>query len=126
MNVQLKDSRVDNSPISEKRLVDLFETQFSHLIDQDTYPGDIKDLLTNKILQHLNKHSSRFKYIVTITTIHSFGKPSDKHSNNIHDLEIENSIGTSWNSKKDGLFNYQINDSNENMAYLITLLWIAK
>lgn len=68
-------------------------------------------------LTQLNKSSSLHKFIISVTTIDAVPEFSS-------DLMIKNTIGGSWDSNKDGLFNYKI--PSKNICYLITVIWIAK
>ena len=117
MQIEIKDGRSDNSPLPERKLVTLIQESYDSLKDDNEInlsTESTSNLLIKLVLEKLEKHSSLYKYIASVTTL------------NIEGLNEENAIGASWESKKDGIFNYKLEDKNSNECYLITILWLHK
>ncbi|QHS72857.1 Tda2p [Saccharomyces paradoxus] len=124
MQIEIKDGRSDNSPLPEEKLVWLIQESYDSLRDDnETDPStkSISNLLIKLVLEKLEKHSSLYKYIVTVTTL-DIGELSGGTAN----FSLKNDTGASWQSKKDGIFNYKLEDENDAKCYLMTILWLHK
>lgn len=116
MDLQLKDNNRDsNGPMDKSTLMSLVDTEFQNIQSQQQSIND----LTKILLERLNKNSSQYKYIVTVTTL-------KKHNDLEPQLEIDNVVGASWNSAKDGFLNHQIVNPSTNSIHIVTILWVAK
>lgn len=124
MQIEIKDGRSDNSPLPEEKLVLLIQESYDSLRDDnETDPStkSISNLLIKLVLEKLEKHSSLYKYIVTVTTL-DIGELSGGTAN----FSLKNDMGASWQSKKDGIFNYKLEDKDDAKCYLMTILWLHK
>lgn len=89
----------------------------------DVNSGLGTDSFIKEIIDGLNKISNKYKYIVSVTKIaRSEANSTDLPESNEMNLEVQNSVGTSFNQNKDGVFNYSI--SQEGNDYLITVIWV--
>lgn len=85
--------------------------------------GLCTDSFIKEIIDGLNKISSNYKYIVSVTKIEKTdSEVNDTGVGNEMNVKIENTVGTSFNQNKDGLFNYRLSVDGKN--YLITIIWI--
>lgn len=117
MNLEIKENSLDNAPLPEEKLLDLINFTYGEI--QNDNSVFITDDLIQKILEMLNKHSSLYKYIVSVTTVNNV---SDQN-----DLKISNTFGASWSPKKDGQFSCGIKDENDSsIQYLVSIIWISK
>ncbi|CAI4878459.1 CHS_3a_G0015160.mRNA.1.CDS.1 [Saccharomyces cerevisiae] len=124
MQVEIKDGRSDNSPLPERKLVTLIQESYDSLKDDNEInlsTESTSNLLIKLVLEKLEKHSSLYKYIASVTTLNIEGL-NEENAN----FSLKNDIGASWESKKDGIFNYKLEDKNSNECYLITILWLHK
>lgn len=120
MEFQILEDKAANSPLPRLKLIDLIETCYVSTLGECS--GDtslVVDVFLKKLLEQLNKHSTQYKYVVSMTSL-SGNASGDQ-------VEINNAVSASWNSKKDGLFNYTLNDQEPSgKQYLVTLIWISK
>ncbi|CAI4038544.1 hypothetical protein SMKI_05G1550 [Saccharomyces mikatae IFO 1815] len=124
LEVEIKDGKSENSPLPEEKLVSLIQESYdslrdSHEIDSSTEP--ISNPLIKLVLEKLERHSSLYKYIVSVTTL-DVGDLNE----GANDFSLRNDTGASWQSKRDGIFNYKLESQNNNTCYLITILWLHK
>lgn len=113
MDFEIGQEKTSNAPIPRDKLSELIKTSHEK--------SSIEQLVTS-VLEQLNSHSSLYKYVVSVTTLET---GSENVSNEA--CMMSNAIGASWNSRKDGLFNYELPDNErEGVKHLITVIWIAK
>ncbi|AQZ10221.1 TDA2 (YER071C) [Zygosaccharomyces parabailii] len=118
MEFETSQDKTSNSPIPRDKLAALIRSTYTTLQEQGTASVD---QLLQRVLEHLNAHSSFYKYIVSVTTLESRLEP-----HNSEDCTMSNAIGASWNSRKDGLFNYDLPDEQKGVKHLVTVIWVAK
>lgn len=112
MVIEKIDDKSSNSPLTAPRLIDLIESQFSESqVSADT--------LIQHILESLNKHSSQYKYIVSVTSIDI---PTESPSS----CEIDNKFGASWNAKKDGFLTHVLEDKHAGKNHVVSVAWLSK
>ncbi|QLQ80597.1 hypothetical protein HG537_0D05980 [Torulaspora globosa] len=116
MEFQVLEDKVLNCPVPKGKLIDVIETCYVSAMASSREEGmGVGDVFLRKLVEQLNKHSSQYKYVVSMTSLGSDGCPGDC------------AVSASWNSKKDGLFNYVLADAEPSaIQYLITVIWIAK
>ncbi|GMM34174.1 Tda2 protein [Saccharomycopsis crataegensis] len=102
----------ESSPIIRSKLDKLVEQEVSLVA---TKGSNSTRSLIESILQALKKTSSLHKFIVNVSAI--------TYSTSETELSIKSSIGSVWESKKDGYINYKISD-NDTTEYLISIIWI--
>lgn len=122
MEFQVLEDKACNSPIPQVKLIDLIETCYVSAVGEESSSKggkSILDVFLQRLLEQLNKHSTQYKYVVSVTSL-----SGDAVDDNV---EMDNSVSASWNSKKDGLFNYMLNDADPSgKQHLVTLIWISK
>ncbi|QLL32339.1 hypothetical protein HG536_0C05080 [Torulaspora globosa] len=122
MEFQILEDKVSNCPVPKVKLIDVIETcHLSAMAEEGIREGatSVVDVFLRKLLEQLNKHSTLYKYVVSMTSLSADGSRGQ--------LSMANAVSASWNSKKDGLFNYVLDDAETSgKQYLITVIWIAK
>lgn len=113
MEFQILEDKVSNCPIPKAKLIDVIET--CHVSAMAEREGSVGDVFLRKLIEQLNKHSTQYKYVVSMTGL----------SGSRGELNMESAVSASWNAKKDGLFNYVLGDA-DGKQYLVTVIWIAK
>lgn len=124
MEIEIHDGRSDNSPLPQEKLISFIQESHDTIRDDNETDLSTKPLsnpLIKSILEKLEKHSSLYKYIVSVTTL-DLEEPTEGGSK----FSFKNDIGASWQSKKDGIFNYKLEDVDGKRCYLITILWLHK
>ncbi|QLG73257.1 hypothetical protein HG535_0E03410 [Zygotorulaspora mrakii] len=128
MEFQCIEDRAQNAPLPENKLIDLIET--CYVTSKNETKSDQNAILVERflkyILEQLNKHSSLYKYIVSMTCLKSLVDEEDSDSVD-GNFTMINSVGTSWNPKKDGLFNYTVRSAERpRQQFLVTIIWVYK
>lgn len=132
MEFETNQDKVTNSPIPQDKLIDLIQTSYNSIIaeDHNEQAQSIIDRFLKRILEQLNKHSSLYKYVVSLTTLKTVQESEETHSEgdgSDDNFTMANAVGASWNSKKDGLFNYTVKDEEyPNQQHLVTIIWVSK
>ncbi|CAI4060292.1 Tda2p SKDI_05G1480 [Saccharomyces kudriavzevii IFO 1802] len=124
VKIEIKDGRSENLLLPKEKLISLVRESYDSIRDNneiDFSTESISNALIKLILEKLEKHSSLYKYIVSLTTL-NFEELTEEGIN----FSLKNDIGASWQSKKDGMFNYKLEDKDNNRCYLITILWLHK
>ncbi|EJS43970.1 YER071C [Saccharomyces arboricola H-6] len=124
MEIEIKDGRSDNLPLPKDKLVALIQESYDTIgVNNEDGPSTKpnSNTLIKSILEKLEKHSSLYKYVASVTTLY-IGELDEVSKN----FSLKNDIGASWQSKKDGIFNHKLEDKNNNRCYLITILWLHK
>ncbi|EDO14318.1 hypothetical protein Kpol_147p1 [Vanderwaltozyma polyspora DSM 70294] len=119
MNVEIGNRSLDNenSPIPKEKLTTLIDEVYGERKEKSDFTYNN---LIQGILEGLNKHSSFYKYIVTVTDV------QNKQSGS-NDFELEHYFGASWSSKKDGLFQYCLpSEEDTSSQSVVTIVWISK
>lgn len=128
MEFQCNEGKVSNAPLPENKLIDLIETCYvTSMTESKANPSiSIIDCFLKNILEQLNKHSSTYKYVVSVTSLKSLKDDEDDELEE-ENFRMTNAVGASWNAKKDGLFNYAVRSAEKpRQQYLVTLVWICK
>lgn len=132
MEFATNQDKVNNSPIPQDKLIDLIQTSYISTIAEEhsEQAESIIDRFLKHILEQLNKHSSLYKYVVSLTTLKTVQESEEKYSGgdgSDDNFAMANAVGASWNSKKDGLFNYTVKDEEyPNQQHLVTIIWVSK
>ncbi|CAI4060379.1 hypothetical protein SKDZ_05G1480 [Saccharomyces kudriavzevii ZP591] len=124
VKIEIKDGRSENLLLPKEKLISLVQESYDRIRDNneiDFSTESISNALIKLILEKLEKHSSLYKYIASLTTL-NFEELTEEGIN----FSLKNDIGASWQSKKDGMFNYKLEDKDNNRCYLITILWLHK
>lgn len=119
MNFETGQDKTSNAPIPRDKLSELIRLTYEKL---EKNGNASKDQLLRSLLEQLNSHSSLYKYIVSISTLETQPEAADAEN-----CTMSNAIGASWNSRKDGLFNYDLPDNERRgVKHLVTVIWVAK
>ncbi|CCF60710.1 hypothetical protein KAFR_0L01020 [Kazachstania africana CBS 2517] len=119
MEVQIRESKASNSPVTQERLIALIDLTFKEVTAENN--GKVSNnSIVHGILEKLNAHSSLYKYVISITSIETDESITDSN------FQLSSAIGSSWNTKKDGLFNHIFENDSTGIKYLITVIWISK
>lgn len=117
MEFQTGQDKVSNAPVPRDKLIELIERCYvaagADLSAKDT---PLVDRFLNRALEQLVALSSQYKYIISMTGID--GDPKND------ELSMSNVVGSAWNAKKDGFYNYTL--TNEEERFLVTVFWISK
>ncbi|CCD25308.1 Tda2p NDAI_0E04910 [Naumovozyma dairenensis CBS 421] len=123
MNVQVEEVDLSQAPFSSEKLIDFIESSYDSIVNADDESA-LKDIWIRNILQRLNKFSSSYKYVVSMTCLES-----SKDQNTQNNYSISTSFGAIWNPQKDGQFTYRINSKHSDTLdkeYMFTIMWIYK
>ncbi|CAR27086.1 hypothetical protein ZYGR_0I03600 [Zygosaccharomyces rouxii] len=119
MNFETGQDKTSNAPIPKDKLSELIKSTYDNL---ERSGNASVDQLLKSLLEQLNSHSSLYKYIVSISTLETGSETIDSEN-----CTMSNAIGASWNSRKDGLFNYDLPDNeHRGVKHLVTVIWVAK
>ncbi|CCC70407.1 hypothetical protein NCAS_0E03370 [Naumovozyma castellii] len=126
MGISVKECRPENGPLSKEKLWRIIDLAYTELSEE---PKNIKmdehqwaDTLGKGILEVLAKHSTAYKYLVSVTTVVS----SLAFEGN-ENASVSHTVSTYWNPNKDGLFSCILGqEAKDGIRYLVTVTWIYK
>ncbi|CCK72784.1 Tda2p KNAG_0L01640 [Huiozyma naganishii CBS 8797] len=120
MLVEVGEGKSSNGPLAKEKLVELIDAVYQKITPETRHDEQsVKGQLIRGTLTALQAESSLYKYIVTVSTVSVAGDP---------DLRVSNTLGASWNAKRDGFhvqeFTYEGDGSV--VKYLVTVLWLRQ
>ena len=134
MKLELNEVSPTNCPMEVSKLVSLIEDTFKQENgappedSENSSNGGDKELaqqqngFVRRLLQELYGYSSLYKYIVHLTVV-SCEENADSTDGK---CSVSNTVATSWNQSKDGLFNHTLKDDSTGKVYLVTVIWVYK